>query len=222
MSELQDKLFQDLAESIVDLDEDKTRATAEQVVAAGIDAFEAIDKGLTPGMEKVSKLFDEQEYFVPELLVAADAMYGGLEVLRPHLTDENHGTPAKVVIGVVEGDTHDIGKNLVRIILETKGYDVYDLGRDVPPRTFVEKAKELGADVIALSTLMTTTMAGMGEVVELLKAEGIRERFKVIVGGAPLSQGFANKIGADGYSANAKSAAELIKRLLAPQSAAVA
>ncbi|NMW22825.1 MAG: corrinoid protein [Chlorobiaceae bacterium] len=214
MSQLKDKLFQDLTDAVVNLDEDKTRATAQQVITEGIDAFEAIDKGLTPGMETVSRLYDEQEYFVPELLVAADAVYGGLEVLRPYIKGENNGKLVKIVIGVIEGDTHDIGKNLVRIILETEGYEVIDVGRDVPPDRFVEKAKEVGADVIALSTLMTTTMEGMGEVVELLKAEGIRNRFKVIVGGAPLSQAYSNKIGADGYAPNAKSAARLIKRLL--------
>jgi corrinoid protein of di/trimethylamine methyltransferase len=221
MTARSEELFQKLSEGVIQLDEDGVRATAEQVVAEKIDALEAIEKGLTPGMEQVSTLFDDQEYFVPELLVAADAMYGGLDVLRPHIREENIGIPAKVVIGVVEGDTHDIGKNLVRIILETKGYEVHDLGRDVPPQVFVEKAKELNAEVIALSTLMTTTMSGMAEVVELLKSEGIRNRFKVIVGGAPLSQGFANKIGADGYSPNAKGAAELVGQLLSIPSAAV-
>jgi dimethylamine corrinoid protein len=220
MSNPQHPLFLELTQAIVDLDEDKAREAAEKVIAEGIEPFEAIDHGLTPGMERVGQLFEEQEYFVPELLVAADAMYGALEILRPHIKPEDgRGAATKVVIGVVEGDTHDIGKNLVRIMLETKGFEVHDLGRDVPPRRFIDKALEIGAEVIALSTLMTTTMAGMKEVIEILNAEGIRERFKVIVGGAPISQGFANKIGADGYSSSAKGAADLVRRLIDAQAA---
>jgi len=120
----------------------------------------------------------------------------------------------KVVIGVIEGDTHDIGKNLVKIMLETSGFDVIDLGRDIPPAKFVEKAKEVNAKIIALSTLMTTTMDGMAEVINLLKQQEVREQFKVMIGGGPISQGFADKIGADGYSANAAEAVRLARRLV--------
>jgi methanogenic corrinoid protein MtbC1 len=172
-------------------------------------------------MNRAGKLFEEQEYFVPELLVASDALYAGLQVLRPHIRAESLGTPGKVVIGVVEGDTHDVGKNLVRIILQTKGFEVHDLGRDVAPAKFVDKAEEVGADVIALSTLMTTTMVNMDATVGLLGRRGLRDRYKVIVGGSPLSKAYADKIGANGYAKDAIAAADLVKRLL-QQAVAVA
>jgi len=144
-----------------------------------------------------------------------------MNILRPHIKQENVSVKQKVVIGVVQGDTHDIGKNLVKIMLETSGFDVTDLGRDIPPLRFVETAKEINASIIALSTLMTTTMDGMGEVVRNLNEQGIRDKFKVIVGGGPISQGFANRIGADGYAHNAADAVKLAKRLVALTSAHV-
>jgi len=213
---LRDKVLVELAESVVALDETRAVAAAEKALHEGIDAYDAIQEGLLAGMNKAGKLFEEQEYFVPELLVASDAMYAGLSILRPHIRPESLGIPAKIVIGVVEGDTHDVGKNLVRIILQTKGFEVHDLGRDVAPARFVDKALEIKADVIALSTLMTTTMANMDATIELLKERNIRPQFRVIVGGSPLSQSYANKIGADGYARDAISAADLVKRLLEP------
>lgn len=208
-------LLAELAEAVVSLDEERAVAGAERALHEGIDPFTAIQDGLLAGMARAGQLFEEQEYFVPELLVASDALYAGLNVLRPHLRSEDLGAPGKVVIGVVEGDTHDIGKNLVRIILQTKGFEVHDLGRDVPPARFVDKAVEVGADVIALSTLMTTTMVNMDETVSLLAARGLRDRFKVVVGGSPLSKAYADRIGADGYSRDAIGAADLVRRLVA-------
>jgi methylmalonyl-CoA mutase cobalamin-binding domain/chain len=167
-------------------------------------------------MDRAGKLFDEQEYFVPELIVCADAMYAGLDILKPHIpADSDSGKKATIVIGVIEGDTHDIGKNLVRIMQETAGFTVVDLGRDVPALTFIDAAIENNADIIAISTLMTTTMTGMADVIELLKQRGIRDNHKVIIGGGPISQGFADKIGADGYAVNAAEAVRLVKRLVA-------
>jgi corrinoid protein of di/trimethylamine methyltransferase len=219
-------LHEALATAVVELDEPLTAELSQRVVSLGHDAWAAIENGLIAGMNRAGKLFDEEEYFVPELLIAADAMYAGLTILRPHINGQftNHGR--RVVIGVVEGDTHDIGKNLVRIMLEVAGFEVFDLGRDVPARRFVERALEVEADVIALSTLMTTTMDQMAQVVRLLEADEIRERFKVIVGGAPLSQQFADRIGADGYAPKAALAVQLVKRLTglsnAPAAAGVA
>lgn len=207
-------LLAELADAVVSLDEERAVAGAERALHEGLDPFTAIQDGLLAGMARAGQLFEEQEYFVPELLVASDALYAGLNVLRPHLRNEALATPGKVVIGVVEGDTHDIGKNLVRIILQTRGFAVHDLGRDVPPARFVEKAVEIDADVIALSTLMTTTMVNMDETVNLLAARGLRDRFKVIVGGSPLSKAYADRIGADGYSRDAIGAAELVGRLV--------
>jgi len=215
MSDVKERLHKDLEEAVVEMDEERAVETAKRVVDEGFDAYEAIDKGLAVGMERAGQLFEEEEYFIPELLMCSDAMYAGMDVLRPHIKQENVAVKQKVVIGVVQGDTHDIGKNLVKIMLETSGFDVTDLGRDIPPVRFVETAKEINASIIALSTLMTTTMDGMGEVVRNLNEQGIRDQFKVIVGGGPISQGFANRIGADGYAHNAADAVKLAKRLVA-------
>jgi len=215
------QLHEQLSTAIVELDEDLTKQLAQQVIDLGFDAWEAVELGLVAGMDRAGKLFDEEEYFIPELLLASDAMYAGLDILRPHIPVQNAGEEkVRVVIGVIEGDTHDIGKNLVRIMLDVGGFDVIDLGRDVPPQTFVDRAKEVGARIIAMASLMTTTMDGMAEVIRILEAEKIRDQFKVIVGGAPISQGFAKKIGADGYASRAPAAVQLAKRLVAETTAA--
>jgi dimethylamine corrinoid protein len=210
-----ERLFRELSDAVVDMEEERAVGAANEVVAREIDAYEAIEKGLSAGMERAGQLFDEEEYFIPELLMCSDAMYAGMDVLKPHLRSDGGAEKHKVVIGVVEGDTHDIGKNLVKIMLETSGFEVTDLGRDIPPARFVETAKAIGARIIALSTLMTTTMEGMGAVVKQLREEGIRDQFKVIVGGGPISQGFADRIGADGYAVNAADAIRLARSLVA-------
>jgi corrinoid protein of di/trimethylamine methyltransferase len=207
------KFFEDLANAVLELDEERAVALSKEALERGYDAWETVEHGLIAGVNRAGKLFDEEEYFVPELLIAADAMYAGLAILRPHIKEQFTGISRKVVIGVVQGDTHDIGKNLVRIMLEVAGFEVHDLGRDVPPRKFVERAVEVKADIIALSTLMTTTMERMGEVIGILEEENLRSRFKVIVGGSPLSQAFADRIGADGYAPKAAQAVQLAKRL---------
>jgi dimethylamine corrinoid protein len=215
MSETNNRLFQELSDAVVEMEEERAVAAAREVVELGLDAYQAIEQGLSAGMERAGQLFDEEEYFIPELLMCSDAMYAGMDVLKPHLRQDEVAEKHKVVIGVVEGDTHDIGKNLVKIMLETSGFDVIDLGRDIPPARFVETAKDIGARIIALSTLMTTTMDGMSSVIEMLKEEGIRDRFKVLVGGGPISQAFADRIGADGYADNAASAVKVAKQLCA-------
>jgi len=210
----QEQLFERLSDAVFELDEDLTKSLSHEVIERGYDAWEALDKGLVQGVNRAGKLFDEEEYFVPELLIAADAMYAGLAILQPHIKKESYGQPRKVVIGVVKGDTHDIGKNLVRIMLEVSGFEVHDLGRDVPAQKFVDRAIEVGADIIAMATLMTTTMDQMAEVVRILDRQNVRRDFKVIVGGAPISQQFADRIGADGYAPKAAQAVQLSKRLL--------
>ena len=194
-----EELLQKLSDAVLEMEDEEVVALANQAIDEGVDAFEAIDKGLTDGMERAGKLFEEEEYFVPELLMCSDTLNAGLDVLKPHLKVEEGAVKHKVVLGVVEGDTHDIGKNLVKLMLETSGFEIIDVGRDIPAKQFVEVAKKEGAEIIALSTLMTTTMKAMEEVITILKEEGIRDKFKVMVGGGPISQGFANKIGADGY-----------------------
>lgn len=214
MSLADEKILRDLADGVLNMDEDLTRETAEKALASGIEAYRAINDGLIPGMNEAGRLFEEQEYFVPELLLCSDALYAGLEVLTPHLPKGQASAKAKVVIGVVEGDTHDIGKNLVKTMLEAADFEVHDLGRNVPPAAFVARAKEVGADLICLSTLMTTTMKGMSQVVELLTKEGLRDRVKVLVGGGPISPAFARSIGADGYGENAGSAVRVARQVL--------
>ena len=214
MSDKKEKLFQALADSVVNMDEVESARVSKEVVAENIDAYEAINEGLSVGMEQAGKLFDTEEYFVPELLLCSDAMYAGLDVLKPHIKRDDTQLQHKIVIGVIQGDTHDIGKNLVKILHETSGLEIIDLGRDVPPETFVKRAIEEQADIIAISTLMSTTMVGMNRVIRLLKEENVRDQFQVIIGGGPVSQHFADKIGADGYAANAIEAVELTKKLL--------
>ncbi|MBW4829277.1 MAG: corrinoid protein [Clostridiaceae bacterium] len=214
MSNVKEKLLKDLAESVVDMEEDDTIEIANDFIESGYDAYEGISNGLAAGMDEAGKLYEEEEYYIPELLMCSDAMYAGMDVLKPHLKYDETEEKYKAVVGVVEGDTHDIGKNLFKIMLETTGFEVYDLGRDVPPGEFINKAKELGAKLIGLSTLMTTTMDNMEIVVNLLKEEGMRDDVVVMVGGGPISQSFADKIGADGYAPEASRAARLAKDLV--------
>ena len=209
-------LLSQMAEAVVDMDEDLVEEAATEYVHAGHDALEGITSGLSAGMEEVGHLYEEQEYYIPELLICSEVMYKGMDILRPHLnkvsTDDK--VKLKAVVGVVEGDTHDIGKNLFKIMLETQGFEVFDLGRDVPPDQFIDKAKEVGANLNGMSTLMTTTMKNMEVTIEKLKEAGIRDSIVVMVGGGPISHDFAMKIGADGYEAEASRAAETAKQLV--------
>ncbi|MDR0842561.1 MAG: corrinoid protein [Acidobacteriota bacterium] len=216
----ENELLQKLSDAVVDMDEAATAEFSRTVVEGGLDAYRAIEKGLADGMERAGRLFEEHEYFVPELILCADAMYAGLEILKPHIKPTSGGQRFTVVIGVIEGDTHDIGKNLVKIMLSTAGFDVIDLGRDIPATDFVDAAVAHKAHVIAISTLMTTTMSGMGEVVDILKERGLRDKVKVVVGGGPISSAFAGKIGADGYAANASEAIRFLRTLLGSEVAA--
>jgi dimethylamine corrinoid protein len=200
-----------LTQAVIDMDATRAAEAAVAVIQHNIDPYEAIIEGLAKGMDKVNELFESEEYFVPEILLCADAMNAGIEVLRPYLSKEMTWNKKKVVIGVVKGDTHDIGKNLVKIMLDNAGFEIHDLGRNVPYAKFVDTAGELKADLVCLSTLMTTTMDGMQAVIEDLKKAGITSR--VMVGGGPISPGFAKNIGADGYAKNAAEAVKVAKGL---------
>ena len=209
-----EELLQKMSDMVFEMEDEEIADVCEEDIEAGYDALDGILHGLVDGMNRASEMYDQEEYFVTDLLLCSDAMYAGLDVLRPHLPeDASVGEAKKAVIGVVEGDTHDIGKNLVKIMMETAGFEMFDLGRDVPLDSFVEKAKEVDADLIMMSTLMTTTMPGMKEVINKLKEQGIRDSIKVMVGGSPISQKYADDIGADGYSRNAVEAVEVAKRL---------
>ena len=215
MARSKEELLEALSECVVEMEDEEVVDVANEYLEAGYPAFDGIMDGLVDGMNKASDLYDAEEYFVTDVLLCSDAMYAGLDVLRPHLPADDTGVEKpKVVIGVVEGDTHDIGKNLVKIMLDTAGFEMYDLGRDVPLDNFVDKAVEVGASIICMSTLMTTTMMGMKTVIDKLKERGIRDQFKIMVGGSPISQKYADEIGADGYSVNAVEAVKLAKRLM--------
>ena len=208
-----EKLFAAIAENVVEMEDETVEELCQQALDEGIDAAETINEGLIPGMDKVGDLYESGEYFLPEVLTASYAMNVGIDVLKPHIKQEENGEKIGVVIGVVEGDTHDIGKNLVRIMSESGGFEVWDLGRDVPLDDFITTAEEKNADFICMSTLMTTTMGGMKTVIEKLKEKGIRDRYKVMIGGGPISQKFADEIGADGYTPDAASAEKKMKEL---------
>ncbi|MBQ5812629.1 MAG: corrinoid protein [Clostridia bacterium] len=208
-----EKLFAAIAENVVEMEEDIVEELCNQALNEGYDAAETINGGLIPGMDKVGELYESGEYFLPEVLTASYAMNVGIDVLKPHIRQETTGEKIRVVIGVVEGDTHDIGKNLVKIMSESGGFEVYDLGRDVPLAEFVDKAEEVEADFICLSTLMTTTMGGMKTVIDMLSERGIRDKYKVMIGGGPISQKFADDIGADAYTTDASSAVKMMKEI---------
>jgi len=211
----QERILGDLAEGVVSMDTDLAVKASREAVEEKIDAYLAINEGLVKGMNEAGRLYEEEEYFVPELLLASDALYAGLEILTPHIVRTKEGEKSKIILGVVQGDTHDIGKNLVKIMLEVGGFEVIDLGRDVPAEAFIDKAKEVNAGMIGLSTLMTTTMPVMKKVVELLEQENLKDKIRVLVGGGPVSPAFAKSIGADGYAENANNAVRVAKSLLA-------
>ncbi|MBQ3626255.1 MAG: corrinoid protein [Synergistaceae bacterium] len=214
MAASKEDLLQKLSDCVFEMEDEEVVNVAKEYAEAGYDPLEGILKGLVNGINRASDMYEREEYFIPELLICSSAMYNALDVLRPLIPKEKSGGKCKVVIGVARGDTHDIGKNLVKIMLESANYEVIDLGRDVPVEDFVNTAKREGAKVIGLSTLMSTSMNNMAKVVDMLKQEGIKDQIKVIVGGGPISQSFADKIGADGYSVNATEAVKLVDRLV--------
>ncbi len=209
------ELLNELTRCVSEMEDDLVVEVAQTYLYEGFNAYEGIMQGLVVGMEKAGDLFEQGEYFIPELLICSDAMNNGLDVIRPHLVPEDMDESVNIVIGVVEGDTHDIGKNLVKIMLETAGFNVYDLGRDVPVADFVSKAKEVDARIICMSTLMTTTMNNMKRVIDLLKAENLYGKIRTMIGGAPISQSFADLIGADAYTHNAVEASKMARQLVA-------
>lgn len=209
------ELFLQLADAVVEMDEVKSSIIAKKIVNEKLDVLEAIEHGLVHGMGRVGDLYEAEEYFIPELLMCADAMDAAMKIFMPHIKVEDGKSKGRIVIGTIFGDTHDIGKNIVALIIGSAGFDVLDLGRDVPARKFVDGAIEFKADIIAISTLMTTTMENMAEVITLLNEEGKRDLFKVMIGGKPVSLTFAKKIGADAYSSNAGGALRAVKSIIA-------
>lgn len=210
----EEKLFQEISEAVVEMDDDLVAQLCNKSLELSIPAEKTITEGLVAGMDEVGKLYEEQEYFLPEVLTCSDTLNIGLDILKPHIKTELRSNPIKIVIGVVEGDTHDIGKNLVKIMMESAGFEVHDLGRDVPLQDFIDVAEEVRANFICMSTLMTTTMMGMKTVIDMLKEKDLRDKYKVMIGGGPISQRFADEIGADAYTVDANEAVKRIKTMV--------
>ena len=210
-----EKLFDDLKKAFIEQEEDIVTELCKKSLDMKINPEETIDQGLVSGMHEVGILFEEKEYFLPEVLICSDILNNGLSLLKPHLKrSETRRKTLRVVIGVVQGDTHDIGKNIVKIMMEVAGFEVHDLGKDVPLNKFIDKIEEIDGHLICMSTLMTTTMNGMKLVVDRMIELGIRDKYKVMIGGGPVSLNFAHKIGADYYSSNANGAVSLAKKML--------
>jgi len=207
--------WQKLHEAILNGNAKGALAVTQEALAAGAIPQELIDQYMTPAMTEAGDRFECEEFFVPELLLAARAMKTALEPLRPLLAKQGAKSAGKVVIGTVKGDLHDIGKNLVVALLEGGGFEVVDLGADVAAEKFVSTVKEMQPDLIGLSALLTVTMPSMGAVIEALQQAGVRDQVKVLVGGAPVTEEFAEQIGADGYADNASAAVAAARRLVA-------
>lgn len=207
--------LEEIAKAIVDLNPEKLNELVDAAIKEGVPAGDIVNNGLIAGMNIIGESFKNGDIFVPEVLVAAMAMHECLEKIRPLLSRGDFKHAGTVIIGTVKGDLHDIGKNLVAMMMEGAGFKVIDLGTDVTPEKFVEAAKEKKPDVVAMSALLTTTMPAMKETIDALKAAGMRESVKVIVGGAPINQDYADQIGADGYSTDASSAVDLLRRMVA-------
>jgi methanogenic corrinoid protein MtbC1 len=195
------ELIQGLYDAVLNMDEDAAQRLSRAIVDEGIDAFYAIKHGLTEAMARVGELYTNHEYFVPELLLCADALYAGLQILRGQVKSGQTGVKRQIVIGTVEGDIHDIGKNLVKIMFEAAGWTVHDLGKDVKLHRFVEEQQRTNSDVVAMSALMTTSMLAMPKAIEMIRAES--PIAAIMLGGAPLSRQIAENYGADGYASSA-------------------
>jgi len=209
-------LFQRMAQAIVDGRKDEAAALAEEATAQGVGPNEALEKGFIPGIRKVGELWEQGEYFLPELVTSAECMKAALAVLKPALerSREKMSLQGKVVIGTIEGDIHDIGKNLVAAMFSAYGFEVFDLGADVKLQRFIDQALAVNADFICLSALLTTTMLNQKRFMALVREQNLDGRFKVLVGGAPVTQKWAADIGAAGYAENAMTAVKLARSLL--------
>jgi len=207
-------ILDELREAVVDGQAKVAVAKVTEALAEGTDAGTVLREGLIAGMAKVGKLYEDGEVFVPEMLVAARAMSAALAVLKPHLVEQGVASSGKVAIGTTEGDLHDIGKNLVAMMLEGSGYEIVDLGVDVPAAKFIEAIRD-GANVVAMSALLTTTMTNMRSTIAAIEAAGLRDQVRIVIGGAPITKSYADEIGADGYAEDASGAVRMVKEVLA-------
>ena len=211
-----EEILNGLAESVISGDEEKAKDLAKKSLEAGIDPLKAINEGLMKGMSQVGEDFSKLKIYLPEVMMAAEAMKAALSILEPAALQKGGGVikKSKVVIGTITGDIHDIGKNIVAMLLRANGFEVYDLGRDVPVDELIRKAEEVGADIIAASTLLSTSMPYMEDLISLLKERNLREKYIVMVGGGPVTREWAASIGADGYGDDGEEAVKVAKELL--------
>ena len=209
------EFLKQLHDAIVEGNAPVARKVTEQALAEKMDPQKLVQEYMIPAMAEVGRRYEAGDYFVPELLIAARAMKGSLELLRPLLAARGAQPAGRVAIGTVKGDLHDIGKNLVAAMLEGAGYEIIDLGVDVPPEKFITAVKEKNAGIIAMSALLTTTMTSMKTTIDAINAAGIRPQVRIMIGGAPVTQKYADEIGADGYSSNANGAVALVRKLQA-------
>lgn len=208
-------LLEEITRATVDGDEEQTVALARRALAEGLEPFAVIQDGLARGMEIVGDKFARLEYFLPEVMLAADAMTAAIDVLKPHLNQSGkQASRGTIVIATIQGDLHDLGKNIVKIMLEASGFTVHDLGADVAVRDLIDTAESVGADIIAASAILTTTMAHMPDINGILKELGIRDKYRIMLGGAPVIPQWAREAGADGYGEDAAEAVATARRLM--------
>jgi corrinoid protein of di/trimethylamine methyltransferase len=207
--------YQDLADAIIAGDNVKSKEITQKLVDSGVKAIDVLNDGLVPGMDVVGARFKANEMYIPEVLIAARAMHAAMDIIKPMLSEAGAEMKGTIVIGTVQGDLHDIGKNLVGMMLEGGGYTVVDIGVDVPSDKFVEEVKKSKAKVLGLSALLTTTLPVMKDVISAIRADAAAKGTKVMVGGAPLTQEYSDSIGANGYAPDASSAVDLAKKLMA-------
>ncbi|MDZ7263592.1 MAG: corrinoid protein [candidate division KSB1 bacterium] len=208
------QVLQELATAIINGKMTDTEKLVQQALDANIPVQEILNKGMIAGMDVVGQKFKNNEFYVPEVLIAARAMKAGMKILKPRLAESGVQPIARLALGTVKGDLHDIGKNLVAMMLEGAGFEIIDLGVDVPPEKYLAAIKDKQVKVIGMSALLTTTMLNMKTTIDALKSSGLRNSVKVIIGGAPVTQSYADEIGADGYAADAATAVSVVKQLL--------
>lgn len=204
--------FAALKQAIIEMQDEEVIRNVKAALNEGLQPHEILEQGLIAGMKEVGELFKKKEYFVPEVLLASEAFYAGFSIVRPLIKADTQKEHGKVIIGVVEGDIHDIGKNIVKVLVEASGYHVIDLGKDVPADKFVNAVAKEKPDILALSSLMTTTMTKMKDIINKLEEKNLRQNVKIIVGGAPVNEEFARQITADGYGKDAADAVTLIEQ----------
>jgi 5-methyltetrahydrofolate--homocysteine methyltransferase len=208
------EILEQISTTVIEGDLDEISDLTEDALDEGLTADDILNKGLMPGMDHVGVEFRAGNMFVPEVLRSAKTMQTSMDILKPLLAESGVKMVGKVLLGTVKGDLHDIGKNLVGMMCEGAGFEVKDIGRDVAPEGFVEAVKEFEPDVVGMSALLTTTMRAMESTIKVLEEAGLRDKVKIMIGGAPVTQAFADQIGADGYASNAASAAELAKKFV--------